>query len=118
MKVILLLSLLSMVAMAQQSAVPSDQDPMHKTVLKNEYMIVLRVTLPPGESTGWHTHSRDAMAVRLSESKTTMQNLGKDQATIVDHHPGDVSANDYAKSPRRRRAGEHDQRAGHCCRRR
>jgi quercetin dioxygenase-like cupin family protein len=88
-----------MVAMAQEKALPSEQDPMHKTVFKSDYVIVLRVTLAPGQSTGWHTHSRDAMAVRLSESKTKMQNLGKDQATIVDHHPGDVSANDYAKSP-------------------
>ena len=98
-KVILLLSLLSMVAMAQEKAVPSDQDPMHKTVFQNSYVIVLRVTLGEGQSTGWHTHSRDAMAVRLSTAKTKMQNLGQDKGQIVDHYPGEVSANDYVKSP-------------------
>jgi quercetin dioxygenase-like cupin family protein len=85
-----------MVAMAQERAVPSDQDPMHKTVFKNDYVIVLRVTLAEGQSTGWHTHSRDAMAVRLSNAKTKMQNLGQDTSQIVDHYPGEVSANDYA----------------------
>lgn len=99
MKFIILVSLLSMVAMAQQTALPSDQDPMHKTVFKNDYAIVLRVTLPPGQSTGFHTHSRDAMAVRLSKSKTKMQEMGKDTSQIIDHYPGEVSANDYVKTP-------------------
>ena len=98
-KVILLLSLFSMVVMAQEGAVPSDQDPMHKTVFKNDYVIVLRVTLAEGQSTGWHTHPRDAIAVRLSNAKTKMQNAGSDKAAIVDHYPGEVSANDYVKSP-------------------
>lgn len=98
-RLILLLSLLSMMAMAQQTAVPSDQDYLHKTVFKNSYLIVLHVTIPPGKSTGFHTHSRDAMAVRLSESKTKMQELGKDPGPVIDHHPGEVSANDYVKTP-------------------
>lgn len=85
--------------MAQEKALPSEQDPMHKTVLKNDYVIVLRVTLPPGQSTGWHTHSRDAIAVRLSTAKTKMQNMGDEQGRMVDHYPGEVSANDYVKAP-------------------
>jgi quercetin dioxygenase-like cupin family protein len=80
MKVLLLLFLFSVAALAQQAAVPSDQDPLHKTVIKNSYLLVLHVTIPPGQSTGFHTHSRDAMAVRLSESKTKMQELGKEPA--------------------------------------
>jgi len=90
---------MSVIAMAQQAGVPSDHDPLHKTVLKNSYLIVLHVTIPPGQSTGFHTHSRDAIAVRLSDAKTKMQEVGKEPGEIIGHHPGEVSANDYAKKP-------------------
>src|SRR3954453_20723410 len=99
MKILLLVLLMSVIAMAQQAGVPSDLDPLHKTVLKNSYLIVLHVTIPPGQSTGFHTHSRDAIAVRLSDAKTKMQDLGKEPGEVIDHHPGQVTANDYVKSP-------------------
>jgi mannose-6-phosphate isomerase-like protein (cupin superfamily) len=83
--------------MAQQ-AVPSDQDPMHKTTLKNSNLLVLHVLLQPGESTGWHTHSRDAIAVRLSESEISVAEPGKPgmkPGGVL--QAGYVSANDYGK---------------------
>lgn len=98
MKILLLVLFMSAMAMAQQP-VPSDQDPLHKTIFNNSYLIVLHVTIPPGQSTGFHTHSRDAIAVRLSDAKTKMQEMGKAAGPVTAHHPGEVSANDYAKNP-------------------
>ena len=36
---------------ATEPAVPVDQEPVHKVVLKNDYVTVLHVTIPPGQST-------------------------------------------------------------------
>jgi quercetin dioxygenase-like cupin family protein len=99
MRILLLLLGFGVVAMAQQGSVPSDQDRLHRTVFKNSYLLVLHVIIPPGQSTGFHTHSRDAIAVRLSDAKTKMQDLGKEPGEVIDHHPGQVTANDYVKSP-------------------
>jgi quercetin dioxygenase-like cupin family protein len=98
MKLLLLVLLMSVVAMAQ-TAVPSDEDPLHKTIFKNSDLLVLRVVIPPGKTTEFHTHSRDAIAVRLSDAETKMQEPGKEPGSSRTHHPGDVSANDYAKQP-------------------
>jgi len=94
---VLLVSLLTVFAMAQQT--PSDQDPMHKTVLKNSNLLVLHVVLQPGQSTGWHTHSRDSIAVQLSGAEITMQPEGKDPGPRRSVRPGDVAASDYTAHP-------------------
>jgi quercetin dioxygenase-like cupin family protein len=97
-KVLFFFCFLSALAWAQ-STKSSDQDPEHKTVFRNDYLLVLHVNLPPGGSTGMHTHSRDAMAVRLSEAQIKVKEPGKDPKGPNAMHPGDVSANDYAKQP-------------------
>lgn len=100
MKVLLLMSLLGVLAMAQQPPVASDKEPAHKTIFKNDSLLVLHVVLPPGKSTEFHTHSRDAVAVRLSESQIKVEEPGGRPAMGPNAmHPGDVSANEYAKHP-------------------
>jgi len=99
MKVFLSMSLLGALAMAQQSPVASDKEPLHKTIFRNDCVLVLHVVIPPGKSTEFHTHSRDAVAVRLSDAGTKTQEPGKPVGESRITHPGDVSANDYAKQP-------------------
>jgi len=50
------------------TAVPVNQEPFHKLVLKNDYVEALHVTIPPARSTRWHTHSHDGVAVRLTDA--------------------------------------------------
>ncbi len=85
------------VAMAQQTSVPSDQDPKHKTVFRNDYLLVLHVFLRPGESTGFHTHSRDAIAVEVSKAQITVQEPGKQPEGPRQVYAGNLVANSYAR---------------------
>lgn len=84
--------------MAQQP-VSSDQEPLHKEALRNSYMLVLHVMIPPGKSTEFHTHSRDSVAVHLSDAQIKIQEPEKEARGPNILHPGDVSANDYATHP-------------------
>ncbi len=80
-------------------AVPVDQEPKHKVVLKNDYLEVLHVTIPAGESTQLHTHSHDGAAIRLSEAMVSSDVPGKGPTPAGRSEPGDVSATAYAKAP-------------------
>lgn len=84
---------------AQEAAVPVDQEPRHEMVLRNDYVEVMRVRLPPGQSTALHTHSHDGVAVRLSQSTVRVDVPGKPSSGPLVNHPGDVSAQAYAREP-------------------
>ncbi len=99
MKGALFIFLLGSLAMAQQDARPSDKDPEHKTVFRNDYLLVLHVDLPPGGSTGVHRHFRDAMAVRLSDAQFEMKFPGGKEPVHETMKVGGVTANDYGKEP-------------------
>ncbi len=99
MKGVICLLLLSMEAMAHLTAVPSDQDPKHQTVFRNDHLLVLHVALKPGESTDAHTHSRDSMAVELTKTQIQVQEPGKQPNPPRQVSPGDIIAHDYARQP-------------------
>ena len=71
--------LLSCVFAGQEAAapVPVENEPLHHVVLKNESVIVMHLTLPPGERTLYHMHSHDRVAVNLSTTSITQQTLGE-----------------------------------------
>src|SRR5215470_12160589 len=94
MKTLLLVisTLFTMSSPPQEAVVPVEDEPRHKTVLKNEYVQAFRVTLQPGESTQMHVHAHDDAAVRLSQSTTTQQTLGQPVSKAEDASPGTVSA--------------------------
>jgi beta-alanine degradation protein BauB len=88
---------LSTLVAAQQSSVPVktvpvEEEPHHHLVLKNESVIVLRVKLLPGESTSYHTHLHDRVAVDLSDTTITRQKLGEAESAPEATKPGDVAA--------------------------
>jgi len=97
---VLAILLCGIFAMAQQTSVPVDQEPMHKVVLKNEYVEVLHVSIPPGQSTLFHTHSHDGVVVHLAEGQIRIDVPGSASTSEVQNkHPGDVSAQAYSKAP-------------------
>ena len=91
MKILILIFLCSMAAMAQQDAVPVEQEPNHKTILQNSFLQVFRVTLLPGKSTLFHTHSHNDVAIRLSEAKVINEVAGRTNSPNLEH-TGTVSA--------------------------
>lgn len=97
-KLILLALLFSpMLARAQGSAVPVDQEAAHKVVLKNEYVEVMHVTIAPGQNTMLHAHSHDRVAVNLSESTVNEDVPGKKPPKTMVTSAGSVSVHACAK---------------------
>ena len=87
----------SILALAQERAVPVEQEPLHKMVFRNDYVEVMHVTIPPGRNTMLHTHSHDRVAITLSESTRRIDVPGKESSPALTAHAGNVSTADYAK---------------------
>jgi quercetin dioxygenase-like cupin family protein len=77
---------------SQQSPVPVENDPLHHVLLRNDSVTVVRLTLKPGETTEFHTHSRDRVVIDLSDSSLTQQTLGETEGAPQHAKPGLVSA--------------------------
>ncbi len=84
---------------AQDTAVPVEKEPHHRTVFKNDYVQVFRVNLEPGMVSLMHTHARDDAAVRLSTATVTAQSPGEPAGAPEFVSPGLVSARDNEKKP-------------------
>src|SRR5208282_2397645 len=84
--------ILTAFAAAQQAPVPVEDEPHHHVVLKNDSVIVMRVKVLPGESTEFHTHAHDRVAVELSEATITQQKPGEAEGATEVRKPGDVLA--------------------------
>ena len=76
---------------AQEAPLPVDQEPHHKVVLKNDFIIAMHVTLAPDERTLYHTHGHDRAAVELSNCTITQQKLGEAEGRSDSTKPGEVS---------------------------
>lgn len=85
---------LSTFVTAQQSPVPVEEEPHHHLVLKNESVMVMRVKLLPGESTLFHTHSHDRVAIDLTNTTITRQKSGEPESAPEVTKPGDVAASE------------------------
>jgi len=73
------------------SPVPVQNEPHHHWIFENQYVRVLDVVLPRGETTFFHTHSHDNVAVRLSESTVQKQDMGKDWDRAATMLPSQVA---------------------------
>jgi quercetin dioxygenase-like cupin family protein len=76
---------------AQEPPIPVDQEPHHKVVLRNDFVIVMHVTLQPDERTLYHTHSHNRAAVELTASSITQQKVGETEGQASQTKPGDLS---------------------------
>jgi quercetin dioxygenase-like cupin family protein len=76
----------------EESPVPVDQEPHHHTVLKNDSVLVMRVTLKEGERTLYHIHAHDRVSVELSNTSISQQNLNEPEGPSTPIKPGDLSA--------------------------
>src|SRR5713101_580128 len=82
-------------AFAAQEAsapVPVENEPLHHVVLKNESVVVIHLTLPPGERTLYHTHTYDRVAIPLSATSITQQVLNEKESAPSPSEAGAFSA--------------------------
>ena len=77
---------------AEQAPVPVEEEPHHHVLLKNDFVLVMRVTLQTGESTLFHTHSHDRVAIELSDATITQQKPNETEGAPEPKKPGDVTA--------------------------
>jgi quercetin dioxygenase-like cupin family protein len=70
--------------------VPVVEEPYHHVKLKNDQIVVLRVTLAPGQQTGYHIHSCNRTGVELTKNTTASQRLGNPEDAPQQYSPGDV----------------------------
>lgn len=92
---LLLVQLALMVAVTsilQDRPVPVEEEPVHQTVFKNDYIQAFRVRLDPGKATLMHTHSHDDASVLLSTATITQETLGQAEGAPEKDVPGLVSA--------------------------
>jgi len=75
-----------------QTPVPVEQEPHHHVVWKNGFVEVIRVVVPAGETTLFHTHSRDRVAVDLTGTMLSFQKLNGTEGQPEPSIPGDVSS--------------------------
>jgi len=93
-----LVSLLVLPAMlvAQQTSLPTsvpvEEEPLHRVLFKNDSVIVLKLTLPPGQSTQFHTHTHDRVAIDLSNAEITQQKINEPEGPATPSKPGNFSA--------------------------
>src|SRR5437762_773375 len=69
-----------------------ENEPLHHVVLKNESVVVVHLTLPPGERTLYHTHTHDRVAIPLSSTSITQQVWNESEGPPSRSEPGTFSA--------------------------
>jgi quercetin dioxygenase-like cupin family protein len=75
-----------------EKPVPVEEEPLHKMELKNDAVMVLRLTLPPGQYTQYHIHTHDRVAIQLSTTSTTQQDWKKPEGPSNPVKPGEFAA--------------------------
>lgn len=83
----------------EESPVPVDQEPQHHVVLKNDSVLVMRVTIPESQRTLYHIHAHDRVAVELTNSNISQQNLNAPEGPSTPTKPGDLSAPTLGSAP-------------------
>ncbi|MGB7434315.1 MAG: hypothetical protein WBW49_02770, partial [Candidatus Acidiferrum sp.] len=83
----------------EDAPVPVDQEPHHPTVLKNDDILVMHVTLREGERTLYHIHAHDRVSVELSNSNISQQNLNEPEGPSTPTKPGDLTAPTLGAAP-------------------
>jgi quercetin dioxygenase-like cupin family protein len=79
--------------------VPVEQEPHHHLVLKNDNLLVLRVILQPGESSLYHVHSVDDVAVWLGNTSAAQQLPNEPERAPVEQKPGNITLRTLRETP-------------------
>ncbi len=96
---IALLAFFSAQEASAPAPVPVEQEPHHHLLLKNDSLLVLRVTLQPGEWSLYHTHSVDDVAVWLGHSSASQQLPNEPESAPAEQKPGNISLRTLRETP-------------------
>ena len=79
--------------------IPVEQEPHHHVLFRNQYVCVLDVQIPPGESLLFHKHSYDNLSVRISGGLIQNQMEGSEWPAATEVKPGAVVFAEASKKP-------------------
>ena len=71
-----LFSVLSLLLFTGQSSVPVGEEPRHHIKFENKYVRVIDAVIAPGDTTLFHTHSRDNVPVCINGGKLRTEVMG------------------------------------------
>jgi quercetin dioxygenase-like cupin family protein len=74
------------------TSVPVEEEPLHKVVFKNDAVTVMHVTLPAGQTTLFHSHTHDRVAIDLSATTIAQQKINEPEGAATATKPGNISA--------------------------
>ena len=92
---IVLLAIAAVLAPQQTSnvtSVPVEDEPLHKVVFKNDVVTVIHVLLAPGQTTLFHSHTHDRIAIDLSSAAITQQKINEPETAPTQTKPGNISS--------------------------
>lgn len=84
---------------SQSSSLPVQREPHHHLVFENEHVRVLSVEVASGESTLFHTHSHDNIAIRMENGLAQTQLEGQDWSPANPVRQGSVGFSEGSKKP-------------------
>src|SRR6266403_681104 len=74
------------------TSVPVEEEPLHKVVFKNDAVTVMHVSLPAGQTTLFHSHTHDRVAIDLSTTTIAQQKINEAEGPSTPTKPGNISA--------------------------
>ncbi|HEY5624354.1 MAG TPA: hypothetical protein VIV14_11385 [Gammaproteobacteria bacterium] len=97
---------LALPAFAQHEDKPvlMDKAPFHVPAFANDYIILMRINIPPGRDTGFHTHYADSVSVNLAPALRTDQLYGSSEISAPsagEPVPGRVSFTNITRDGQR-----------------
>jgi quercetin dioxygenase-like cupin family protein len=96
---IVLLTLLAAQESSAPAPVPVQEEPHHHLLLKNDNLLVMRVTLQPGERSLYHVHSVDDVAVWLGNTSAAQQLPNEPESAPVEQKPGNITLRTLHETP-------------------
>ncbi|MCI0487027.1 MAG: hypothetical protein L0229_10545 [Blastocatellia bacterium] len=75
--------LIALLFTSAQAPVPVEKEPRHHLKFENRYTRVFDVTLPPGDVTLFHTHSKDYVFVSIGDADLKGQVMGADPVPLI-----------------------------------
>jgi hypothetical protein len=79
--------------------VPVEKAAYHWPIFRNEYVMLLRVYMPPGKGSNYHTHSLDQISVLIEAGANAGQVFGKERTLPKAGTRGNVGFTPYSKRP-------------------
>jgi quercetin dioxygenase-like cupin family protein len=96
---IVLLTLFAAQESSAPAPVPVQEEPHHHLLLKNDNLLVMRVTLQPGERSLYHVHSVDDVAVWLGSTSAAQQLPNELESAPVEQKPGNITLRTLRETP-------------------